>query len=304
MLSQVIPTSQISRVADVSGTAQLVSLWLHGKSKQTARNYETDIRYFVAFLTGQDVSQVQLNDVSLATVTLNDIQAFADWLEQSPKNYSSATRNRRLSAIKSLLAFGHKVGYLQFDVGAPVEVPSVKNTLAERILSELETMTMIALESNPRNKLLIRFLYLSGARVSEVAGLKWRDLKAVGDRGQATLFGKGEKTRIVPLPASVWKELQATRGRAGQDEPVFKSRKHGALQPNQIREIIAKAGKRAGIEGNVSPHWLRHSHASHSLDRGAPVQLVQSTLGHASVATTSRYLHARPGDGSSLYLPG
>lgn len=294
----------VSRVADVNGTAQLVSLWLHGKSKQTARNYETDIRYFVAFLTGQDVSQVQLNDVSLASVTLNDIQAFADWLEQSPKNYSSATRNRRLSAIKSLLAFGHKVGYLQFDVGAPVEVPSVKNTLAERILSELETMTMIALETNLRNKLLIRFLYLSGARVSEVAGLKWRDLKAVGDRGQATLFGKGEKTRIVPLPASIWKELQATRGHAGQDEPVFKSRKHGALQPNQIREIIARAGKRAGIEDNVSPHWLRHSHASHSLDRGAPVQLVQSTLGHASVATTSRYLHARPGDGSSLYLPG
>lgn len=304
MLSQNYQFPKTRRIAEVANTAQLVSLWLHGKSKESQRAYETDIRYFAAFVTAQSVSEVRLNDIDSLRVTLNDVQGFADFLEQ--QGYSSATHNRRLSAIKSLLAFGHRIGYLPFDVGAPLVAPPVKNTLAERILTELEVMTMIALEPRERNRLLIRFLYLSGARVSEVSGLKWRDIKPAGNgRGQVTLFGKGSKTRIVVLSASLYQQLMALRGEAERNAPVFLSRQGGSsLKPNQIRNIIAAAGKRAGIDGRVSPHWLRHSHASHSLDRGAPVQLVQSTLGHASVATTSRYLHARPGDSSSLYLPG
>ncbi len=66
--------------------------------------------------------------------------------------------------------------------------------------------------------------------------------------------------------------------------------------------IVREAAHRVGIEGNVSPHWLRHSHASHSLERGAPIHLVQKTLGHSSIATTGRYLHANPADSSALYL--
>jgi len=66
--------------------------------------------------------------------------------------------------------------------------------------------------------------------------------------------------------------------------------------------IVRAAAHRAGIDANVSPHWLRHAHASHSLDRGAPIHLVQTTLGHASIATTGRYLHARPQDSSARYL--
>jgi integrase/recombinase XerD len=280
-------------MADVESTDQLLDLWLHGKSRQSKRAYRTDVVHFLAFCDGKPLQRV----------TLNDVQAFSTALEK--QGYSSATQNRRLSAVKSLLAFGHKIGYLPFDVGAPVEAPPVKNTLAERILSELEVMTMIALETNHRNKLLIRFLYLSGARVSEAAELRWRDLKGAGDRGQVTLFGKGGKTRIVALPPDLFRQLMAFRCDAPADAPVFASRQgKTSLKPNQIRNIIAVAGKRAGIEGNVSPHWLRHSHASHSLDRGAPIQLVQSTLGHASVATTSKYLHAKPSDSSSLYLPG
>jgi integrase/recombinase XerD len=67
--------------------------------------------------------------------------------------------------------------------------------------------------------------------------------------------------------------------------------------------IVRKAAERAGIELPVSPHWFRHAHASHALDRGAPIHLVQATLGHASITTTGRYLHARPSDSSSRFLP-
>jgi integrase/recombinase XerD len=105
-------------------------------------------------------------------------------------------------------------------------------------------MTMIALESNHRNKLLIRFLYLSGARVSEAAELRWRDLKSVGDRGQVTLFGKGGKTRILALPPDLFKQLMAFRKDAPADAPVFASRQGGSVKPNQIRNIRPLAEKR------------------------------------------------------------
>ncbi|HYQ91573.1 MAG TPA: tyrosine-type recombinase/integrase, partial [Candidatus Competibacteraceae bacterium] len=75
-----------------------------------------------------------------------------------------------------------------------------------------------------------------------------------------------------------------------------------ALDRSQVHRIVRAAARRAGLTMPVSPHWLRHAHASHALERGAPIHLVQQTLGHASVATTGVYLHARPGDSSALYL--
>ena len=75
------------------------------------------------------------------------------------------------------------------------------------------------------------------------------------------------------------------------------------LRPLAVLRIVRKASARAGIELPVSPHWFRHAHASHSLDRGAPIHLVQAALGHASITTTGRYLHARPNDSSSRFLP-
>jgi integrase/recombinase XerD len=90
---------------------------------------------------------------------------------------------------------------------------------------------------------------------------------------------------------------------AGVNEPVFSSRKLGGhLDRSQVLRVVQAAARRAGVAGKVSPHWMRHAHASHALDRGAPIHLVQATLGHSSVATTGRYLHARPTESSSKYL--
>jgi site-specific recombinase XerD len=83
---------------------------------------------------------------------------------------------------------------------------------------------------------------------------------------------------------------------------VFRSARGGHLDASQVHRIVKAAAARAGLAPAVSAHWLRHAHASHALDRGAPIHLVQATLGHASVATTGRYLHARPQDSSSRYL--
>ena len=117
------------------------------------------------------------------------------------------------------------------------------------------------------------------------------------------VFGKGGKTRVVLVKRDTWQELQALRRTAGPNDPVFRSRKGAHLTSSQLWRIIKAAAARAGLPPEVSTHWLRHAHASHALDRGAPISLVQNTLGHASVATTGRYLHARPEDSSARYLP-
>src|SRR4051812_2750486 len=258
--------------------------WYH-----TQRAYRADIERFRAG-AGKPLAQV----------TLAGLQEFANSLGE----LSAASRYRCLSSVKSLLAFGHRIGYLPFDVGRVLRLPSVRNSLAERILPEADLHRLLSLEPDERNRVLLLLLYASGVRRGEVAGLRWQDLQATSDGGQITVFGKGGKTRSVQLPTSVWKQLTKLRGEALPEDPVFPSRKGGEpLTDSGIWRIVKAAARRAGIELPVSPHWLRHAHASHALDRGAPIHLVQATLGHASITTTGRYLHARPKESSSKFLP-
>lgn len=268
--------------------AQLVELWLHGKSPHTKRAYSAAVKALSAFLS----------DKALASVTLRDLQAFSDSLN----GLSDETRKLKINAVKSLLAFGHKLGYLRFNVGAALNAPKPKNTLAERILSEDQVHAMFAAAKRRRDRVLLRVLYASGARVSEVCGLRWRDVQPNGEGGQITVYGKGGDTRAILLSAATWKQLQGLRADAGADDPVFRSQKGGHLDPSAVHRIVRSAAERAGIEGNVSPHWLRHSHATHALERGASLPLVSDTLGHSSRAITGRYLHARPDDSSGLHL--
>jgi integrase/recombinase XerD len=203
----------------------------------------------------------------LARVTLADLQEFANTLGE----LLAASRYRCLSSIKLLLAFGHRIGYLPFDVGRVLRLPSVRNSLAERILPEADLHRMLSLEPDERNRVLLLLLYASGVRRGELAGLRWQDLQATSDGGQITVFGKGGKTRSVQLPVSVWKQLSKLRGVAEAHEPVFPSRKGGEpLTDSGIWRIVKAAARRADIEVPVSPHWLRHAHASHALDRGHP----------------------------------
>jgi site-specific recombinase XerD len=237
----------------------------------------------------------------LPTVTLNDLQGFAHHLKE--RGYSPATQTRRINTLKSLLSYGYTLGVLTTNVGKLLKTPKTKNTLAERILSETQIHTMMALTVNERDRLLLRFLYATGARVSEVCGLRWRDLQPAGQgQGQVTLFGKGSKTRIIIFSSETWLQLQVLRDSLNPDMPVFRSRKGRSLCRSQIRRIVASAAERAGILHPVSPHWLRHAHASHALERGTPLALVQATLGHANPATTGVYLHVRPKASSALSL--
>jgi integrase/recombinase XerD len=284
---------------------ELIELWLFGKSEHTQRAYGADVAEFLAYV-GRP----------LATARLEDLHGFAAHLQQRDcmdaegKPLARSSYTRKLAAVKSLLSFAQRTGYLQYNVGAAVRLPKVPRRLAERILPLEAVLRTITLEEHPRNRALLRTLYNLGVRVSEVSALKVRDLAVRTDpktgleAAQATVVGKGEKERVLLITPGTWAEIRPlVEGRA-PDEPVFRSRKGGGpLDPSWILRLVRRAARRAGLQKPVSPHWFRHAHASHALDAGAPIHLVQRDLGHESLATTSQYTHARPDQASGQYLP-
>lgn len=290
-ISEVVPTPQF-QVAECDSDRELIDLWLHGKSRHTVDGYRRDAEEFRWFL----------EDKPLNRVMLNDLMMYADALTQMQR--SPATINRKLSAIKSLLAYGLKIGYLPVNVGVAFQLPKLEDNLSERILSEEEVLQLIAAAKSERDRILLRFLYESGCRVSELVNVTWQNLQPRKHGGQVKIFGKGGKTRVVLLTPELWAELMTLRGGVPATSAVFRSHRSGQkLHRSDVNDVVSRTAKKAGLPGNISPHWLRHAHASHSLERGAPIHLVQQTLGHSGLQTTGRYLHARPMDSSARYLP-
>ena len=281
---------QLAHLAPVDATAKLIDMWLFNKGDRTQAHYRDCVTKFLAFVAKP-----------LPQVTLEDLYDFAAYLDG--QELADSTQKTILYVIKSLISFAHKMGMIPINVGAALTFNKTPDTLNERLLSEDEVFKLICSgDTNPRNQAILKLLYCAGLRVSELCGLKWKDLNARGDSGQVTVMGKGNKVRSVLLPKSLWDEILQLRGHSEDDDPVFRSLKGGHLNRRSINKIISDAGDRSGLNKKVSPHYLRHAHASHALENGANIGLVKETLGHANVATTSRYLHARPNQSSSMYL--
>lgn len=284
-----IPTRDFN--PDFSGATcddHLVTLWLANRPKSTTRLYRREARKF----------REHLGETGLREATVADVVAYVKALTGAP-----TTQSKMVRIVKSLLSYAHKTGYTVFNVGKVIRCPKTPDRLHERILDEQGVATITKTASKKgryttRNHTLVRFFYASGARISEVSRLSFKDVR--GNR--VTFHGKGEKTRTVLIPEAVADELRALRLPEDTDESaVFKSFRGVRLLPRSLRWIIAQITREAG-HGKVSPHWFRHAHASHALDNGAPVHLVQQSLGHQNVATTSRYLHIKPNAGASQYL--
>ena len=288
MMSVVVPALNGLAPAQAESDATLLRLWLHGRTPSTTAAYTREAAAFLAYV-----------GKPLAHVRLGELQEYADTL----LHLAPGSRNTKLAAIKSLFSFAYRLGSIPFNTAAALRLPPVRQQLAARIMSEVDVHRMLALETKARNSALLFLLYGAGLRATEAAELRWRDLHARDDAGQVTVFGKGGKTRSVLLPTRVWAQLVSLRGEAGLEAPVFvSSRGGGCLDRSAVHRIVKVAAARAGLSVDVSAHWLRHAHVSHALDRGAPAHLVQQTVGHASLVTTSRYAHARPHDSSARYL--
>ncbi|MBS0982161.1 tyrosine-type recombinase/integrase [Gluconobacter cerinus] len=270
----------------ISDDDRLVNMWLHNRSANTSRAYRADVDAFRQW-TGKP----------LADVVLDDLQGWFDGLTGS-----DATRRRKLASVKSALAFGVRVGFLDVDVGAALRLERGRDRLSERILTEEDVKRIIEQEPCPRKRVALRVLYFMGLRISEMCALKWRDMTRRQQGGVASVFGKGNKTRHVLVPAKLWKEIVAVRANDWRpDTPVVPGHDGSPLHLRAAHRLVKRAAKRAGLP-DASAHWFRHAHASHALDNGAPAHVVQQTLGHSDLKTTTRYAHVREGDGGGNYL--
>jgi integrase/recombinase XerD len=294
-----LTVTALGKATRAENDEQMLVSWLANlHSPHSRRNFEVTARRFLA----------ELPTGGLRTATIEDVR---DSLSRITVGLAETTGRQYVLRVKSLLAYAHRLGYAPFNAGATIRVRSdARNrgaTLAKRIISEVDVALLVRGARSKRDRVLVQVLYAGGLRVSEVAGLTWSDVLA-RDRGQVQLSitGKGGIVRQVLLPEAVSRALLSLRGDAGVNDAVFASRKtEGRLTERAVLGIVKRAAARAGIEAPVSPHWLRHAHASHAIDRGATLPEVQSTLGHGNIATTSGYLHARPESSSGLRLdPG
>ena len=294
-----LPAVTITSIAATSATTdrQLVDSWLAGlRSPHTRRNFETTALRFLAALT-----------IPLRRATVEHVRTA---LETVTANLGPASTRQAVLRVKSLLSYGHKLGYLPFNAGVVIRVGTATQSVAKRIVSEVEIGLLVRAADTRRDRIMIEVGYAGGLRVSELVGLNWGDVIELQHRRvQLSIMGKGGKVRQVLLPDVVSRSLLALRESLptlSQNTPVFVSRKTGGrLTERAINFMLRRTAERAGVNPRLSAHWLRHAHASHALDHDATLAEVQATLGHGNIATTSAYLHARPDTSSGLRLdPG
>jgi integrase/recombinase XerD len=278
-----------NKVTNANCDRELILVWLGDKSDTTQVSYHSTVSKFIEFIA-KPLSDVKLEDLQL-------------WERGLKARFKPTTVANKVLVIKSLFSFGVKTGYLTFNVGSFLKTPKAKETIAERILDLADVRGLIKYGvKNERDRLLLALMYGCGLRVSEAIGLTWDDLRSHGDGGKATVFGKGSKTRMVLIPDKLWQQVKEFEKYHRVNQWVFVSRNDNQMERSVVHRMIKRACKRAGIDERASAHWLRHSHASHSLEAGCNLRLLQQSLGHASVTTTERYLHISPDAGSSQFI--
>jgi integrase/recombinase XerD len=289
----------VPRATRATNDAELMESWLANLgSPLTRKNFEITAERFLAALP-----------MGIRAATVEDVR---EALERITRHVSEAAGRQYVLRIKSLLGYAHRLGYALFNAGATIKVRSdARNrgaNLAKRIISEVDVALLVRGARTKRDRVLLEVLYAGGLRVSELVALTWSDVLTRDKEGrvQLSIIGKGGVVRQVLLPAAVSRSLLSLRGDAGASDPVFASRKGGGpLTTRAVLGTVKRAAAKAGLDAPISPHWLRHAHASHAIDRDATLPEVQSTLGHGNIATTSGYLHARPESSSGLKLdPG
>jgi integrase/recombinase XerD len=265
-----------------------------GLSANTVEAYRRDLRRYTRFLTVRGMSDATV-------VTGQDVRAYAEWLASTEyedgRMYRATSVARGLAAIRSFHRFLLREGGAGADPTDGVEGPKLPRALPHPLtMDEAEAVIEAApptTTAGVRDRAILEVLYGCGLRVSEAVGLDVDDVDL--EEGSVRAFGKGSKERVVPLGragvAAVSAYLTTARpalARTGSGPALFLNQRGGRLTRQGIAGILRRAGSAAGI-GPVSPHALRHSFATHLLEGGADVRVVQELLGHAALSTTQVY---------------
>lgn len=279
-----------------------------GMSPNTCKSYERDLILFADFLMNGNIDQAvkdcffKVSEVDAALVSLDSgvIKSFVSAL--TVKGYSPASINRILSGVRGLYTYLYRYGITSSNPGSGVKSLKQGKKLPSFLFEEEVKAVSDFAENNShlwpvRDKAIILCLYTSGCRVSEMAGMLLKDLRA--DCTSIIVMGKGRKERRVFFSkeaAGALKEYLAVRKKAIPAEReginhIFISKKGGNLSVRGIQYIISCYSKLQNNGKSFSPHSLRHSYATALVTKGADIRLVQELLGHASVSTTQRYSH-------------
>ena len=267
-----------------------------GLADNTLKSYRRDLRRYAGWLAARGVDG--LDGVREETVT--DFLVALREGDQDHPPLSAGSAARTVVAVRGFHRFAVREGLTQVDPSAAVRPPAPAKRLPKALpLSDIERIleaagapgTALAL----RDRALLEVLYGTGARISEAVGLDLDDLDL--EQGTVLLRGKGGKERIVPVGSYAREAVGAylVRGRpelssVGHGLPaMFLNARGGRLSRQSAWTVLVRAAERAGVPAEVSPHTLRHSFATHLLDGGADVRVVQELLGHASVTTTQVY---------------
>ncbi len=273
-----------------------------GYAINTCRAYRHDLEEFASIVTQnrsrghrQKRSQDCLKVAGIDNLTLRE------YLGILHKKNKKATIARKLSAVRSFFRFLVKQGMISDDPTSSVLTPKQEKSLPTylpidlmfRLLDSIKTDKLLGL----RNRAIFETLYSCGIRVSELAGLNVFDVNFTSR--VVRVLGKGSRQRIVPIGEkalgiikSYRRRLQREKGVNFQENgPLFLNRYNGRLTPRSIGRILEKLARECGVYIPISPHALRHTYATHMLDAGADLRIVQELLGHKSLSTTQKYTH-------------
>ena len=269
--------------------------WLvaeRGRSPNTVAAYRRDLVAYVAWL--------RKRDISVQSVASSDLDRFVN---DRRSHMAPASLARQMTSIRNFHRFLVAEGTRRDDPTADLDGVRVPAGLPKPLSEDdVERLIGVVVGDDPigrRDRALLELLYATGARISEVCGLSVGDLDL--EAGLVRLYGKGEKERLVPVGSCARRALDdwLRHGRTemapvrwkrrGDAEAVFLDRRGGRLGRQAAWAIVVRHGERAGLSGHLSPHVLRHSCATHMLDHGADLRIVQEMLGHASISTTQVY---------------
>ncbi len=266
-------------------------------SPHTLRAYRSDLEGFLVFFAEYlDRPSTELRAEEVDAVALRSFLAAL-----AGRGVGRRTQGRAVAALRAFFRWSCRVGELAADPAARLRTPKAPKTLP-RHLRPGEVETLIEAPTGDdftarRDRAILELLYATGLRVSELVGLDWDDLDL--EERVLRVVGKGGKERMVPFgqPARIalldwraaWRGLPPRQDAAAL--AVFRNRRGGRLTDRSVRRILDRWVAAAALAQGVHPHTLRHSFATHLLERGADLRAIQELLGHSSLATTQRYTH-------------
>jgi integrase/recombinase XerC len=259
-------------------------------SESTKMNYQSDLMLFLDYLADHGL------DLEPAELTPEIVRAYLSWCKTERHN-GAASRARRTSALKHFYRYLTENKYIAADPISILRSGKQPKTLP-RPLSEDELKRLLdapdpGQESGLRDRAALEFIYGSGLRISELCGMTFGGLDLLNENGPCVrITGKGKKTRLVPLSrASIaaLSEYLRKRGAGKPKDPIFLGERGDRLLPRILQRNLKAYLIKANLDPDYTPHKLRHSFATHLLDHGADIRVIQELLGHESLATTQIY---------------